>query len=46
MAQMKEQNKTQKKRTKQNGDEQSIRCRVQNTGKQDAEGTHCVLQQQ
>ena len=29
-----------RKRTKQNGDKQSIRCRVQNTGDQDAQRTH------
>ena len=29
-----------KKKTKQNGDKQSIRCKVQNTGYQDAQGTH------
>ena len=34
-----------RKRTKQNGDKQAIRCRVQNTGYQDAQGTHWVLQQ-
>ena len=28
-----------RKRTKQNGDKQSIRCRVQNTGYKDAQGT-------
>ena len=33
---MKEQIKTQKKRTKQQGDRQPIRCRVHNTGNQDA----------
>ena len=43
MAQMKE--KTFRKRTKQNGDKQSIRCRVQNTGYYNARGTHWVLQQ-
>ena len=37
MAQMKE-SKLQKK-TKQNGDEQSIRWRIQNTGYKDAQGT-------
>ena len=45
MAQMKEQNKTPGKKPKQNGDKQSIRCRVQNTAYQDAQGTHWVLQQ-
>ena len=30
-AQMKEKEKNSRKRTKQNGDKQSIRCRVQNT---------------
>ena len=39
MDQMKEQIKTPEKRTKQNGDKQSIRCRVQNTGYKDAQGT-------
>ena len=37
MVQMKEQIKTPGKRTKQNGDKQSIRCRAQNTGYKDAE---------
>ena len=37
MAQMKEQIKTAEKGL--NGDKQSIRCRVQNTGYKDAEGT-------
>ena len=37
MAQMKEQNKTPKIRTKQNGDKQSTRYRVQNTGYKDAQ---------
>ena len=36
MAQMKEQIKTPEK-AKQNGDKQSIRCRVQNTGYKDAQ---------
>ena len=36
---MKEQNKTPDKRPKQNGDKQSVRCRVQNTGYQDAQRT-------
>ena len=45
MAQMKEQNKTSEKTNKQDGNKQSIRCRVQNTGYQDAQGTHWVLQQ-
>ena len=42
MAQMKEQNKTleKKKKTKQNGDSQPIRCRVENIGDQDAQRTH------
>ena len=44
MTQMKEQIKLQKK-TKQNGDKQSIRCRVQNTRHKDAQGTYWVLQQ-
>ena len=34
---MKEQIKT--KRAQQNGDKQSIRCKVQNTGFKDAQGT-------
>ena len=38
MAQMKEQIKTLEK-AKQNGDKQSIRCRVQNTGCKDVQGT-------
>ena len=38
MAQIKEQIKTPEKRTKQNGDKQSIRCKVQNTGYKDAQG--------
>ena len=33
-----------RKRTKLNGDKQHIRCRIQNTGYQDAPGTHWVLQ--
>ena len=40
MAQMKEQIKPPKKRTKQNGDKQSIRCRAQSTGYKDAQGTY------
>ena len=36
MAQMKEHNKNQKKKK---GDKQFVRCRVQNTGYQDAPGT-------
>ena len=36
VAHMKEQNKTPEKRTKQNEDKQSIRCRVQNSGHEDA----------
>ena len=40
MAQMKEQTKTPEERTKQNGDNQLIRCRVQNTGYQIARRTH------
>ena len=39
MAQIKEQIKTPEKRTKQNGDKQSIRCKVQNTGYKGAQGT-------
>ena len=42
---MKEKEKNSRKRTKQNGDKQSIRCRVQNICYQDAQGTHWVLQQ-
>ena len=38
MAQMKEQIKT-RKRTKQNRDKQSLRCKVQNTGYKGAQGT-------
>ena len=38
MAQMKEQNKTPEKELYKNGDKQSIRCRVQNTGCKDAQG--------
>ena len=34
-----------RKRAKLNGDKQSIRCIVQNTGYKDAQGTHWVLQQ-
>ena len=44
MAQMKEQINS-RKRPKQNGDEQSIRCRVQNTGYKDAQGTQVGPQQ-
>ena len=44
MAQMKEQIKTLEK-TKQNGDKQSIGCRVQNTGYKDAQGTQRGPQQ-
>ena len=40
---MKEQNS--RKRTKQNGNKQSIRYRVQNTGYKDAHGIQWVLQQ-
>ena len=36
---MKEQIKTPEKRAKLNRDKQSIRCRVQNTGNKDAQGT-------
>ena len=39
MAQLKEQNKTPEKSSKQNVYKQSIQCRVQNTGYQDAEET-------
>ena len=45
MAQMREQNKTPGKKPKQNGNKQRIRCRIQNTGYQDAQGTCWVLQQ-
>ena len=34
-----------RKKPKQNRDNQPIRCRVQNTGDQDAQGTHWVFQQ-
>ena len=34
-----------RKRTKQNGDSQPIRCRVQNTGYQDAQRNHWILKQ-
>ena len=40
MAQTKAQNKPPGKTTKENGDKQSIRCRVQNTGDQNAQRTH------
>ena len=40
MVQMKEQKQNSRERTKVNGDNQSIRCRVQNTGDQDAQRTH------
>ena len=40
---MKEQNKTPEKKPTQM--EQPIRCRVQNTGDHDAQGTNWVLQQ-
>ena len=43
MAQVKEQNS--RKRTKWNGDKQSVRCTIQNTGYQDDPGTHWVLQE-
>ena len=36
---MKEQIKTPEKRAKQNGEKQSIRCRVQNTGYKGAQGS-------
>ena len=39
MAQMKEHNRTPEKKPKQNGEKQSIRCRVQNTGYKNAQGT-------
>ena len=39
MAQIKKQIKTPEERTKLYGDKQSIRCRVQNTGYKDAQGT-------
>ena len=41
---MKEQNKTPEKKPTQNRDNQPIRCRVQNTGDQDAQRTHWVQQ--
>ena len=44
MDQMKEQQNS-RKRTKQNGDKQSYKCKVQNTGYQDAQGTNWVTQQ-
>ena len=44
-SQMKEQIKTPEKKAKQNVDKQSVRCRVQNTGYKDAQGTHWVLEQ-
>ena len=34
-----------RKRTKQNGNKQPIRCTVQNTGDKDAQRSHWVLQQ-
>ena len=37
--------KNSRKRTKQNGDKQFIRCRVQNTGYKDARGTQLGYQQ-
>ena len=40
MAQMKEQNRTPEKEPNRNRDNQPIRCRVQNTGDQDAQRTH------
>ena len=40
MSQIKEQEKkNSRERTKQNGNKQSTRCRVQNTGYEDAQGT-------
>ena len=39
MAQMKGKNKTPGKKLNKNGDNQSIRCRVQNTGQKDAQVT-------
>ena len=45
MAQLKEQNKTPEKSSKQNVYKQSIQCRVQNTGYQDSQGTQWALQQ-
>ena len=36
---MKKTDQNSRKRTKQNGDKQSIRCRVQNTGYKNAQGT-------
>ena len=43
MVQVKTEQNT-RKRAKCNGDKQSIRCRVQNTGYEDAQGTHLILQ--
>ena len=40
MAQMKDQINTPEKKGKQHGDSQTVRCRVQNTGDQDAQSTH------
>ena len=45
MSQRKEQNKSTEKKTKQNRDKQSTRCRVQNTGYKGAQGTYLGLQQ-
>ena len=42
---MKEQFKTPEKRAKQNGNKQSIRYRVQNTGYKDSQETQWILQQ-
>ena len=42
---MKEQIKTPGKRTKQNGNKQSIRCKVQNIGYKNAQGTQWIHQQ-
>ena len=39
MAQMLRTNQNSRKRTKQKGDKHAIRCRVQNTGFEDAQGT-------
>ena len=45
MAQMKELKKIPEKELNKKGDKKSIRCTVQNTGYQDAQGTQWVLQQ-
>ena len=45
MAQMKQTDQHSRKRAKLNGDKQSIRCRVQNTGYKDAQRTYLGPQQ-